>query len=566
MKLLAGLSASTILAVVALSLLPAARPAQASTLVNDGVWSSLDPSVAAPIARREYAAVYDDHDNRMIIFSGLGDNVEYPGTYIEFNEVWALSLGDNPQWERIVPTSAGPGERQSPQWGYDAARRRLIVFGGYGHHYPGDGTLAYLDDVWELSLIGQPHWRELFPLGTAPAGRLAGCAVYDPLRQRFIGFGGTRGLPVDTWELDLSAQPIWRTVNTDSTRPNGSYGMASIYDPVRDRMVIFGGSTSDQYFGVQNDTWELRLGDNPTWHKLAPGGTLPYARRSMSSIYDPLRDRMVIFGGWDATPLNDAFLNETWAMDMAGDDPTWGQLAPGGTVPIRRDAIGAIYDPTHDRLVVYGGWEATYMLHDTEFLSWGGSAANASLVASAQAAPQAAQVQWNVQNATGPHTAVYRRQTGTEWSSIATRITDQTGAVQFDDSAVQPGQQYGYELIVSTERGTTLGGEVWVTIPTTTEIAPGAAVAFALDRVAPNPVVDRFDVTFALPSAAAARLDLVDVAGRRVLGQEVGSLGAGSHTVQMAGARSCPPGVYFLRLTQGGRTESRRVVLRGGAD
>lgn len=545
---------------VAASLAAPARPAHASTMINDGVWSSLDPGAAAPSPRREYAAIYDDHDNRMIIFAGLGDYVGYPGTYIDFNEVWAVSLGDSPRWQPIVSMTPGPGERHSPQWGYDAARRRIIVFGGYGHHYPG-GYNEYLNDVWELSLVGQPHWRELFPLGVAPAGRLAGVAVYDPLRQRFVGFGGTRGLPVDTWELDLSAQPIWRPVDTDSTSPNGSYGMASIYDPVRDRMIIFGGSTSDEYFGVQNDTWELRLGDPPTWHKLTPGGTLPYARRSMSSIYDPLRDRMVIFGGWDATPYPEAFLNETWAMDLAGVEPVWGQLSPGGPVPIRRDAVAAIYDPTHDRLVVYGGWEATTMLQDTEFLSWGGSGDNASVVANAQATPAAAQVQWSVQNATGPYTAVYRRQPGTEWSSVATRTTDATGAVQFDDRAVEPGQQYGYQLIVSTERGTALGGEVWVTIPGTTGVPPGAAAWLALDRIVPNPVVDRLDATFSLASADPARLELVDVTGRRVLAREVGSLGAGPHTVQMVGARNFQPGVYFVRLTQGDRSQSRRVIL-----
>ena len=74
--------------------------------------------------------------------------------------------------------------------------------------------------------------------------------------------------------------------------------MYAIYDPVRNRMITFGGSTSDEYFGVNNNTWELRLDGTPTWNQLAPTGTLPSARRSGTAIYDPLRDRMVLFGGY----------------------------------------------------------------------------------------------------------------------------------------------------------------------------------------------------------------------------------------------------------------------------
>jgi hypothetical protein len=189
--------------------------------------------------------------------------------------VWALSLGPTPAWTLITPAGAPPGERHSPQFGYDAARNRLLVFGGYGRHHPGD-PYAYLNDVWQLSLDGTPTWTELFPTGTPPTGRLAGAAVYDDFRQRFVGFGGTVGLPVDTWELDLSGEPAWNAVTPGGPAPPGMYGMASIFDARRDRMIIFGGSTSDSYFGVHNDTWALNLrAAQPSWHKLSPLGALP---------------------------------------------------------------------------------------------------------------------------------------------------------------------------------------------------------------------------------------------------------------------------------------------------
>jgi hypothetical protein len=79
--------------------------------------------------------------------------------------------------------------------------------------------------------------------------------------------------------------------------------------------------------------------------------------------------------------------------------------------------------------------------------------------------------------------------------------------------------------------------------------------------VIPNPVVDRFSVSFSLPSAAPARLELIDLSGRRVFSRDVGALGAGSHHLEIDAARSFAPGMYFLRLAQSGRMLSSRVVI-----
>ena len=48
-----------------------------------------------------------------------------------------------------------------------------------------------------------------------------------------------------------------------------------------------------------NDVWALSLSGSPTWAQLAPAGTPPGAWYGHSAIYDPARDRMVVFGGND---------------------------------------------------------------------------------------------------------------------------------------------------------------------------------------------------------------------------------------------------------------------------
>ncbi len=85
-------------------------------------------------------------------------------------------------------------------------------------------------------------------------------------------------------------------------------------------------------------------------------------------------------------------------------------------------------------------------------------------------------------------------------------------------------------------------------------------IAFALDRV-PNPSRDgRLAVTFSLPSGARATLEAMDVSGRRAAVCEVGSLGAGRHTIQLADRRLAA-GIYFVRLTQGERFAIMRATV-----
>ena len=101
---------------------------------------------------------------------------------------------------------------------------------------------------------------------------------------------------------------------------------------------------------------------------------------------------------------------------------------------------------------------------------------------------------------------------------------------------------------------------LWVNVPTV-GVGPSGTAAFALERVKPNPVLDRLMVSFTLPSGAPARLDLLDVAGRRIESRAVGALGAGTHQVDLSDARTVAPGLYVVRLAQGDRVQTTRVIV-----
>jgi len=96
----------------------------------------------------------------------------------------------------------------------------------------------------------------------------------------------------------------------------------------------------------------------------------------------------------------------------------------------------------------------------------------------------------------------------------------------------------------------------------TLSTGPPVVAALALLGTWPNPMTgDRALVRFSLPSADRAELELVDLGGRRVAGREVGTLGAGVHSITLSPAGRLPPGVYTVRLTQRGRQLARRVVV-----
>lgn len=87
------------------------------------------------------------------------------------------------------------------------------------------------------------------------------------------------------------------------------------------------------------------------------------------------------------------------------------------------------------------------------------------------------------------------------------------------------------------------------------------APVFALRGMRPNPGPRGSVVCFSLPDAAPATLDLFDVAGRRVWGREVGSLGAGEHEMRFGNGAWIPAGIYLAQLTQGPRVATARVAI-----
>jgi hypothetical protein len=252
-------------------------------------------------------------------------------------ELWYLNLLGM-TWGVDTPANPPP-PRIRHTMVRDAADDQLVVFGGVWSSVP-------RNDVWTIPTYGDA-WIEAAPAGPAPAPRYDHTAIFDPVRRRLVVFGGRDGSSVfaDAWALSVDDPSAW--IPLPAYPGPGLHSHVAVYDPVRDRMIVHGGLESVGY--AQSQAWALTLGGSPAWAPLsAPGAP---ARYDHAAIYDPDEDRLVTFGGDDG----DGLLQTSRTHALALGTNEWTELAPDGEIPHARGGHAAIFDPMQRRMVTLGG-------------------------------------------------------------------------------------------------------------------------------------------------------------------------------------------------------------------
>lgn len=294
-------------------------------------WTQVSPSGTPPSPRGGSQVVWDGAAQRLVVFGG------FDGAMI--NDLWALSLSGSPAWSTLSASGGPPAGRAVGAAAWDPAGARMMVFAGVG----GNGEIMFTD-LWQLSLGGSPAWTQLTPPGPWPSHRQMPSGVYDSNNNALVIYGGrdTSGRAVCdlAWSFSLGGTPQWTQLggSTMGNRENAG----GIFDPSRSRLVIYGGHAyPSQYYG---DVWTCDLGTTHQWSQLSPAGGDPGPRQGHSVIYDPVRDRMVMFGGSDD---NDTPKNDVWALSLSGT-PTWTQLSTSGGPPDARSGQAGVYDSRRD--------------------------------------------------------------------------------------------------------------------------------------------------------------------------------------------------------------------------
>ncbi len=209
------------------------------------------------------------------ITAGAGDYID-GGGYNCFGGGFQTWMYNGGNWERDTTQPGGsvPSVRAGHAMAYHAGIGRIVLFGGSNTQL---GT--YPDDTWEYG----GNW-DLQDPAQHPTGRANPAMTYDPVREVIIMYGGTNpddGYVRQTWEYDGTT---W--TQRGGTQPPGLVDALFTFDERRNCGVLQGGFTSNggYYFG----TWEYRDG---VWTQ---GATVPQGLGSDGGMaYDP-RNRAVM--------------------------------------------------------------------------------------------------------------------------------------------------------------------------------------------------------------------------------------------------------------------------------
>ena len=174
-----------------------------------------------------------------------------------------LSSAPGSEW-RVIPASGGPELRDFPVAVYDSARQRLVLHGGQATGYP---PAKWFDDTWALSLTGDPEWTVLVTSGNSGGARSRQAAIFDPIGQRMITYGGTVDIstndgPRDLHQLTLDDSLQWSEIQAAGTGPANSYGMLAVYDAPGERMLVLD----------KGHLFALTLRGDPVWHRFCELG------------------------------------------------------------------------------------------------------------------------------------------------------------------------------------------------------------------------------------------------------------------------------------------------------
>jgi hypothetical protein len=286
-----------------------------------GTWTPL--SVAQPDARDTANLVYD---------AAAGDVVMFGGD--QNGETWTW---DGSTWTRQTP-ALHPPPRRAAAMAYDPRTRTVLLFGGEAITGPNTGSTV--NDTWSWDGV-RKTWTQLQP-AVSPSTREYASLAFDAQSGQMVLFGGFGAVPTnDTWLWDPTT-PTW-TPAAPPVSPPPSTGPAGITYDATTQVVVMVGS-----FGA-NQTASTWTWNGTTW-ATSTASPAPSNRFAPSLVYDPVHKQTVLFGGESEVVGSAGYVNDTWVWQGG----QWTQLQPAHSPPVRGFA-SSVYDPTSQRVMVFGG-------------------------------------------------------------------------------------------------------------------------------------------------------------------------------------------------------------------
>ncbi|HVT05611.1 MAG TPA: hypothetical protein VHL58_19810 [Thermoanaerobaculia bacterium] len=292
--------------------------------------------LAAPPARQNGRIVYDAKLDRLVLFGGM-TKVDANRNTFQLGDTWEWT---GKSWIQIF-TAKAPSARSAFAMVYDSARSQEVLFGGTAG-LDSDKKPVVLGDTW---VFHDQNWSQVNTPSSPPARSLA-AAAYDPIRDRVILFGGFNGTTdiFDSWEFDGTT---WRETQVAGPQIRDPF---MTYDVLRNDVVLLGENSKNE-----SEMYHYVSG---AWEKLTPAH-LPTCVLLASMAYDTTKNRIVLVNGVcpsGATP------QETWIWDGADWTKKDVKILPGQVT-----GVAMTYDPTRDEVFLFGGGAVDGVLQSIAF-------------------------------------------------------------------------------------------------------------------------------------------------------------------------------------------------------
>lgn len=253
----------------------------------------------------------------------------------------------NRSWT-FIDVDTNPVSRSVNTLVYDSRRRVSVMFGGAAN-----ATGVDLTDTAEWNGLSWVRRTPLDPEGDGNPPALGGLAsAYDAVRSRVVMFGAQNGSTVgETWEWDgwSWAKRTPRDPEGDGN-PLGSSGTCMAYDSLRQRVLLWTTNAA----GTAGELWDW---NGVSWRRRSNTG--PPGRYSECGLaFNSVAGVAVLLGGY---PLTGTGL-DVWEWN----DTTWTRRARAGTWPGIDGSFSAVFDGTRTLFVGQNGgdvwaWNGTSM-------------------------------------------------------------------------------------------------------------------------------------------------------------------------------------------------------------
>jgi hypothetical protein len=235
------------------------------------------------------------------------------------------------------PTLGVPEPRSAAAIAYDGISKRILLFGGAS----AAGQSVDLGDTW---LWGGNGWSP----GSAqpgPSARSGALAVYDPIRRRVVLFGGQTGMHrvrlADTWSWNGATWVLQNPSQAPQQLPAGTGNLS--FDGARAEVVLFGntGISKSPTQGPATFTWVWTGSD---WMQKDALLSPPF-RFASAMAYDGASKEVVLYGGIQGETPNST-LGDTWTWNGS----KWQQAAEASSSSPQPGAAYAAYDEHTNKL------------------------------------------------------------------------------------------------------------------------------------------------------------------------------------------------------------------------